>query len=119
MALPPSLVVTEENIHALVVWYDALQLLVTRLERLQGGAGGERQNEIIGITNMGLRGGEALGFAIPTRYLKDFIRNREAFAYDRNNPNSGHNYLKPPTRSNFEAPPVLKDASGSAPISKS
>ena len=42
--------------------------------------------------------GEGLNFAIPTRYVKDFIRNREAFAYDIKNPNSGHNYHVPPGR---------------------
>ncbi|MFM1868676.1 MAG: hypothetical protein RL591_2084, partial [Planctomycetota bacterium] len=67
--------------------------------------------EVIGITNMGITGGEALGFAIPARYVKDFIRNREAFAYDRNNPNSGHNYQKPPVRTKEGAPPSLQDGS--------
>jgi len=102
--------------------FDGLTYIQTDTPINPGNSGGPLFNtkgEIIGITNMGIRGGEALGFAIPARYVKDFIRNREAFAYDRNNPNSGHNYLKPPTRSNFEAPPVLKDASGGAAISKS
>jgi serine protease Do len=61
---------------------------------------------------MGIRGGESLGFAIPARYVKDFIRNREAFAYDRNNPNSGNNYLQPPPRKDFRPPEQVKDASG-------
>ncbi len=102
--------------------FDGLTYIQTDTPINPGNSGGPLFNtkgEIIGITNMGIRGGEALGFAIPARYVKDFIRNREAFAYDRNNPNSGHNYLKPPTRSNFEAPPVLKDASGGAAASKS
>jgi serine protease Do len=60
---------------------------------------------------MGIRGGEALGFAIPSRYVKDFIRNREAFSYDRNNPNSGHNYHDGPARSRFEVPSELLDGS--------
>ena len=64
---------------------------------------------MIGITNMGILGGEALGFAIPGRYVKDFIRNREAFAYDKDNPNSGHQYHKPPPRQAFGVAPQLED----------
>jgi serine protease Do len=62
---------------------------------------------------MGIRGGEALGFAIPARYVKDFIRNREAFGYDKNNPNSGHNYHQPPSRTDFTPPPQLDDRTDS------
>ena len=77
-----------------------------------GNSGGPLFNtkgEIIGITNMGIPGGEALGFAIPARYVKDFIRNREAFAFDKDNPNSGNNYHKPPPRKIFGTAPQLKD----------
>lgn len=77
-----------------------------------GNSGGPLFNtkgEVIGITNMGIPGGEALGFAIPARYVKDFIRNREAFAFDKDNPNSGHHYHKPPPRSIFGTAPQLKD----------
>ncbi|MCH2160504.1 MAG: trypsin-like peptidase domain-containing protein [Phycisphaerales bacterium] len=79
-----------------------------------GNSGGplfNTQGEVIGITNMGILGGEALGFAIPTRYVKDFIRNREAFAYDRTNPNSGHIYNQPPRRMVPGAPSILQDGS--------
>ena len=79
-----------------------------------GNSGGPLFNtkgEVIGITNMGILGGEALGFAIPTRYVKDFIRNREAFAYDRTNPNSGHIYNQPPRRMAPGAPSILQDGS--------
>lgn len=77
-----------------------------------GNSGGPLFNtkgEVVGITNMGILGGEALGFAIPTRYVKDFIRNREAFAYDKKNPNSGHEYHNAPTRKLFDAAPQLED----------
>ena len=79
-----------------------------------GNSGGPLFNtkgEVVGITNMGILGGEALGFAIPTRYVKDFIRNREAFAYDKKNPNSGHEYHDPPTRKLFDVAPQLEDGS--------
>ncbi|MFM7052348.1 MAG: S1C family serine protease, partial [Planctomycetota bacterium] len=72
--------------------FDGLTYIQTDTPINPGNSGGPLFNtkgEVIGITNMGIRGGEALGFAIPARYVKDFIRNREAFAYDRNNPNSG------------------------------
>jgi serine protease Do len=84
-----------------------------------GNSGGPLFNtsgEVVGITNMGILGGEALGFAIPARYVKDFVRNREAFAYDKNNPNSGHNYQQPPARRNVGVAPQLEDGS-SAPDS--
>ena len=76
-----------------------------------GNSGGPLFNtkgEVIGITNMVLGGTEALGFAIPARYVRDFIRNREAFAFDADNPNSGHRYLAPPRRHRFGAPPQLR-----------
>jgi serine protease Do len=94
--------------------FDGLTYIQTDTPINPGNSGGPLFNtkgEVIGITNMGILGGEALGFAIPARYVKDFIRNREAFAYDRNNPNSGHNYQKPPSRAKDGAPPSLKDGS--------
>ena len=94
--------------------FDGLTYIQTDTPINPGNSGGPLFNtkgEVIGITNMGIRGGEALGFAIPARYVKDFVRNRESFAYDRNNPNSGNNYQKPPTRQKDGAPPSLKDGS--------
>jgi serine protease Do len=95
--------------------FDGLTYIQTDTAINPGNSGGPLFNtrgEVVGITNMGIRGGESLGFAIPARYVKDFIRNREAFAYDRNNPNSGNNYLQPPPRKDFRPPEQVKDASG-------
>lgn len=97
--------------------FDGLTYIQTDTPINPGNSGGPLFNtrgEVIGITNMGIRGGEALGFAIPSRYVKDFVRNREAFAYDHRNPNSGHNYHIPPSRKDFSPPPQLKDGSAAA-----
>lgn len=92
--------------------FDGLSYIQTDAAINPGNSGGPLFNtrgEVIGITNMGIPGGEALGFAIPSRYVKDFIRNREAFAFDKDNPNSGHNYHKPPPRNIFGTAPQLQD----------
>lgn len=66
-----------------------------------GNSGGPLFNsrgEVIGVTNMKLLFAEGLGFAIPAPYLKLFLDNHEAFAFDRNNANSGYRYLDAPRR---------------------
>ena len=90
--------------------FEGLTYVQTNTAINPGNSGGPLFNtkgEVVGITNMGILGGEGLNFAIPTRYVKDFIQNREAFAYDPMNPNSGHNYLPPPTRTREGAPSQL------------
>ena len=92
--------------------FDGLSYIQTDTPINPGNSGGPLFNdkgEVIGITNMIIGGGQSLGFAIPARYMKDFIRNREAFAYDSFNPNSGRNYHDPPRRRIFEDPPMLRD----------
>ncbi len=66
-----------------------------------GNSGGPLFNsrgEVVGVTNMKLLFAEGLGFAIPVPYLKLFLDNHEAFAFDRNNPNTGYRYLDAPRR---------------------
>lgn len=68
-----------------------------------GNSGGPLFNlrgQVIGVTNMRIMMGEGLGFAIPVNYVRDFLANREAFAYNRDNPNTGYRYLDPPRRRN-------------------
>ena len=92
--------------------FDGLTYIQTDAAVNPGNSGGPLFNtrgEVIGITNMKIPFGEGLNFAIPTRYLKDFIRNREAFAYEKNNPNSGHNYHRPPPRKSCGVAPQLRD----------
>jgi len=66
-----------------------------------GNSGGPLFNvngEMIGVTSWGFGGTEGLNFAIPVNRVKEFIENRDAFAYDKDNPNSGYHYLEPPKR---------------------
>lgn len=66
-----------------------------------GNSGGPLFNlrgEVVGVNNMKIvaAGAEGLGFAIPGAVLKNFLKNRDAFAYDPANPNAGFRYNKPP-----------------------
>lgn len=73
----------------------------TTAEINPGNSGGPLFNargEVIGVTNMKLLFAEGLGFAIPLPYLKLFLDNHEAYAFDRNNPNTGYRYLDAPRR---------------------
>ena len=98
--------------------FDGLTYIQTDAAINPGNSGGplfNSQGEVVGITNMGITAAESLNFAIPTRYVKDFIRNREAFAYDEKNPNAGHLYHKPPPRSQNGLSPHLKDGDTDSP----
>lgn len=97
--------------------FDGLTYIQTDTAINPGNSGGPLFNtrgEVVGITNMGILFGQGLNFAIPTRYVKDFVRNREAFAYDKENPNSGHNYHQAPPRKNFGTSKLLKDVTESS-----
>ncbi|WP_294235008.1 trypsin-like peptidase domain-containing protein [Prosthecobacter sp.] len=66
-----------------------------------GNSGGPLFNargEVVGVNNMKAAGVgvEGLGFSIPANVLRLFLKNREAFAFDPRNPNSGFRYLPPP-----------------------
>jgi serine protease Do len=66
-----------------------------------GNSGGPLFNlrgEVIGVTNMKVNSGEGLGFAIPVEEVRDFLKRRDAFAFDNNNPSTGYRYLEPPSR---------------------
>ncbi|MHC4425556.1 MAG: S1C family serine protease [Planctomycetota bacterium] len=91
--------------------FEGLIYVQTNADINPGNSGGPLFNlagEVIGVTNMGyiFRGG--LGFAIPVDYVKHFIVNRDAFAYDRDNPNTGYRYLQPDRRRNKAKPQFLK-----------
>ena len=66
-----------------------------------GNSGGPLFNlrgEVVGVTNMKLTFSEGLGFAIPVETVKYFLNNRDAFAYDSDNPSNPYRYLEPPSR---------------------
>jgi serine protease Do len=67
-----------------------------------GNSGGpliDLRGEVVGVNNMKIAavGVEGMSFAVPVGAVKDFLRNRDSFAFDQRNPNSGFRYLEPPT----------------------
>jgi serine protease Do len=95
--------------------FEGLTFIQTTAQINPGNSGGPLFNlkgEVIGVTNMGVPGGEGLGFAIPARYVRDFLRNYDAFAYDKDNPNSGYSYKDAPPRTDFGMPSILDDETG-------
>jgi serine protease Do len=66
-----------------------------------GNSGGPLFNlkgEVIGVVDLKLIFSEGLNFAIPVDRVKRFLRDRDAFAYDKDNPNTGYRYLPPPPK---------------------
>lgn len=87
--------------------FEGLVYIQTNADINPGNSGGPLFNlagEVIGITNMGYIFLGGLGFAIPVDYVKHFIDNRDAFMYDKDNPNTGFKYLQPDPRRNKAEP---------------
>jgi serine protease Do len=64
-----------------------------------GNSGGPLFNlrgEVVGVTNMKIFG-EGIGFAIPVDAVRYFLRHRDAYAYDNDNPSNPFRYLEPPS----------------------
>lgn len=90
--------------------FEGLVYIQTNADINPGNSGGPLFNlagEVVGVTNMGYIFYGGLGFAIPVDYVKHFIENREAFAYDKDNPNSGYKYIQPDERRNQNEPEFL------------
>ena len=86
---------------------DGIVYIQTTAQINPGNSGGPLFNakgQVAGVINMKIAFGEGLGFAIPISYLKHFLKNRDAFAFDRTNPNTGYHYLDPPKRTNPKQP---------------
>lgn len=93
--------------------FDGMTYLQTDTQINPGNSGGPLFNlkgEVVGVTNMGIPMGEGLNFAIPAASIRRFIADRDAFAYDKDNPNSGHTYTPAPKRSRLGRAPILRDA---------
>ncbi len=94
--------------------FKGLVYIQTNADINPGNSGGPLFNlagEVIGVTNMGYIFFGGLGFAIPINYVKHFIDNRDAFAYDKDNPNTGYRYIQPDRRRNKAEPEFLKEKS--------
>lgn len=92
---------------------DGIVYIQTTAQINPGNSGGPLFNakgQVVGVINMKLTFGEGLGFAIPVSYLKHFLRNRDAFAFDKTNPNTGYHYLEPPRRTNPKQPYEMQKA---------
>ena len=66
-----------------------------------GNSGGplfNRKGEVVGVNSLTFTSAEGLHLSIPIDYVQHFLNNREAYAFDRDNPNSGHRYLPPPRK---------------------
>lgn len=64
-----------------------------------GNSGGplfNKKGEVIGVNTLGVPYANSLGFAIPSKYVIDFLQNYDSFAYDKNNPNNGYHYFEFP-----------------------
>ena len=87
--------------------FQGLIYIQTNADINPGNSGGPLFNlagEVVGVTNMGYIFFGGLGFAIPVDYVKHFIDNRDAFAYDKDNPNTGFRYIQPHRRRIREKP---------------
>jgi serine protease Do len=90
--------------------FEGLLYIQTNADINPGNSGGPLFNmagEVIGVTNMGYIFFGGLGFAIPVDYVKHFIENRDSFAYDKDNPNTGYRYIQPDRRRNKAKPTGL------------
>jgi serine protease Do len=79
-----------------------------------GNSGGplfNQRGEVVGVNSRGAHAAMAdnLGFAIPVTYVKQFLHHREAFSFDKANPNTGYRYVDPPRRLIASQPEGLKE----------
>jgi len=66
-----------------------------------GNSGGPLFNlrgEVVGVNSAGYRGFQGLNFAIPAKYVIDFLQNRDAYALDGSRSENGVHYLPAPQK---------------------
>ncbi|HLQ38626.1 MAG TPA: trypsin-like peptidase domain-containing protein [Planctomycetota bacterium] len=66
-----------------------------------GNSGGPLFNlrgEVVGVNSAGYRGFQGLNFAIPAKYVIDFLKNRDAYALDSTRSENGVHYLPAPRK---------------------
>ncbi|MCA8973525.1 MAG: trypsin-like peptidase domain-containing protein, partial [Planctomycetes bacterium] len=66
-----------------------------------GNSGGPLFNlrgQVIGVNSAGYLGAQGLNFAIPSKYVVDFLRNRDAFALDSSREENGVHYMPGPRK---------------------
>lgn len=66
-----------------------------------GNSGGPLFNlrgEVVGVNSSGYTGLQGLNFAIPSKYVIDFLNNRDAFALDNTRSENGVHYLPAPQK---------------------
>lgn len=64
-----------------------------------GNSGGPLVNtrgEVVGLVTLRASFQEGIAFALPPFYIHHFLINEQAYAFGKDNPNSGFRYLKPP-----------------------
>lgn len=99
--------VTQGILSTLNRYLDGQVYLQTDTAINPGNSGGPLFNargEVVGVTNMKASQGDNVGFAIPVYVVKEFLRNWETFAYNKENPNTGYRYFDAPRRRNPEPP---------------
>ncbi|MEM9167546.1 MAG: trypsin-like peptidase domain-containing protein [Planctomycetota bacterium] len=92
--------------------FEGLAFVQTTAEINPGNSGGPLFNlkgEVVGCTNMGALFADGIGFAIPARYIRDFLDHHDAFSYGKDNPNSGYTYGRAPQRKRAGVAPQLDD----------
>jgi S1-C subfamily serine protease len=79
-----------------------------------GNSGGPLFNlrgEVVGVNSAGYMGLQGLNFAIPSKYVIDFLRNRDAFALDSTRSENGIHYMPAPRKPAPKKPARKKPAS--------
>ncbi len=90
--------VSEGIVSAAARNFDDVLYIQTTAAVNPGNSGGPLLNpegEVIGVVTLKAIFQEGIAFALPTRYLRDFLRNREAYAYEADSRNTGYRYLPP------------------------